>query len=269
MKKLVGLVFALFSMVALASNPSAVMETSMGTIKINLYGDKAPITVSNFIELAQKGFYNGLKFHRVIPKFMIQGGDPKGDGTGGPGFSFQDEFNKDLRHSKAGMLSMANSGPATNGSQFFITVAPTQHLDDKHSIFGEVTEGLDIAIKISEAPTDDTRPKTDITIKKLTINMGNFKLVPVPKVAAEKGLSKEEIEKFTSSTMKKLLVKTGEVQAYGKFKSFTFREGQSKGNMVQGIYSVEYEKTKTVQAMIVGTVIKDKFDMKVFQFSVQ
>jgi cyclophilin family peptidyl-prolyl cis-trans isomerase len=266
MKKLIGLVLALFSVVAVAADPTAVMETSMGTIKIKLFGDKAPVTVSNFIELAQKGFYDGLSFHRVIPKFMIQGGDPKGDGTGGPGYSFQDEFHKDLRHSKAGILSMANSGPATNGSQFFITVAPTPHLDDKHSVFGEVTEGLDIAIKISEAPSNETRPKDAITIKKLTINKGDFKPVSVAK---EKGISEEEVQKLTSAAIKKLLVKTGEVQAYGKFKSFTFKKGMSKGNMVQGIYIVDYEKTKGVQAMVVGTAVKDKFDLKHFQFSVE
>jgi peptidyl-prolyl cis-trans isomerase B (cyclophilin B) len=117
---------------------TATIQTTKGDIKLTLFPDKAPLTVLNFVNLAKKGFYDGLKFHRVIPDFMIQGGCPLGTGTGGPGYRFKDEFAKDLRHDKPGKLSMANAGPNTNGSQFFITHVPTPWLDDKHAIFGAV-----------------------------------------------------------------------------------------------------------------------------------
>jgi peptidyl-prolyl cis-trans isomerase B (cyclophilin B) len=116
----------------------AIMKTNKGDISLKLFADLAPVTVANFVNLAQRGFYNGLKFHRVIKEFMIQGGCPLGTGTGGPGYKFQDEFDDQLKHDKPGMLSMANAGPGTNGSQFFITHVPTPWLDRKHSIFGEV-----------------------------------------------------------------------------------------------------------------------------------
>ena len=116
-------------------------NTAKGPIRVRLFPDKTPVTVANFVNLAQKGFYNGLNFHRVIPDFMIQGGCPKGTGTGGPGYRFEDETRPDLRHDKPGMLSMANAGPGTNGSQFFITHVPTPWLDGKHTVFGEVIEG--------------------------------------------------------------------------------------------------------------------------------
>ncbi len=121
----------------------AVMETSKGTINLKLFADKTPVTVGNFVNLAKRGYYNGLKFHRVIPNFMIQGGCPMGDGRGGPGYKFQDEFVNELRHSKPGILSMANAGPKTNGSQFFITHVDTPWLDGKHTVFGEVVSDAD------------------------------------------------------------------------------------------------------------------------------
>ena len=118
-------------------------NTARGPIRLRLFADKAPVTVANFVNLARKGFYNGLNFHRVIPDFMIQGGCPKGTGTGGPGYRFEDETRPDLRHDKPGVLSMANAGPGTNGSQFFITHGPTPHLDGKHTVFGEVVGSED------------------------------------------------------------------------------------------------------------------------------
>jgi peptidyl-prolyl cis-trans isomerase B (cyclophilin B) len=121
----------------------AVMETSKGKINLRLFAEKTPVTVGNFINLARRGYYNNLNFHRVIPDFMIQGGCPAGDGRGGPGYKFQDEFVKELKHSKPGILSMANAGPGTNGSQFFITHVPTPWLDGKHTVFGEVVSDAD------------------------------------------------------------------------------------------------------------------------------
>ena len=124
-------------------NITAAIETSRGTINLTLFPEKAPITVANFVNLAGRNFYDGLTFHRVIGDFMIQGGCPLGTGTGGPGYRFEDEFDSSLRHNAPGKLSMANSGPGTNGSQFFITHVPTPHLDDAHSIFGEVSSQAD------------------------------------------------------------------------------------------------------------------------------
>ena len=121
----------------------AVIETEKGTIRLRLFAEKAPVTVGNFVNLVRRGYYNNLKFHRVIPDFMIQGGCPAGDGRGGPGYKFQDEFVKELRHDKPGILSMANAGPQTNGSQFFITHAATPWLDGKHTVFGEVASDID------------------------------------------------------------------------------------------------------------------------------
>ena len=128
----------------------AQISTGKGTIKIELYDEKAPKTCENFEKLTQQGYYNGLKFHRVIADFMIQGGCPRGDGTGGPGYTFEDEFHPELRHDGPGVLSMANAGPNTNGSQFFITHLATPHLNDRHSVFGRVVEGQDVVDAIRQ-----------------------------------------------------------------------------------------------------------------------
>jgi peptidyl-prolyl cis-trans isomerase B (cyclophilin B) len=128
----------------------ATIKTNRGTIKLQLHDDKAPKTVANFVKLANDGFYNGLKFHRVIPDFMIQTGCPHGTGTGGPGYQFADEFHPDLKHDGPGVLSMANAGPNTNGSQFFITHVETPWLDGKHSVFGRVIEGQDVVDTIKQ-----------------------------------------------------------------------------------------------------------------------
>lgn len=141
------------------------MKTSKGDIDLTLFPSKAPLTVANFLNLAKKGYYNGLTFHRVIADFMIQGGDPTGTGGGGPGYQFQDEFDSSLKFDKPGILAMANAGPGTNGSQFFITHVPTTWLNGKHTIFGSVTKGQDVVNKIEQGdkidgitvldPTDD------------------------------------------------------------------------------------------------------------------
>ena len=160
-------------------------DTSEGRFTIRLFDKEAPNTVANFVELAegtkpwrdpasgeqrQAPFYDGIVFHRVINGFMIQGGDPLGKGTGGPGYTFADEFHPSLRHDREGILSMANAGPNTNGSQFFITLGPTPHLDRRHSVFGEVTEGIDVVRKIGKVPTGpQDRPRNDVVIRKVTI----------------------------------------------------------------------------------------------------
>ncbi len=138
---------------------AARLKTERGEIVCELHAAQAPMTVENFVNLARSGFYDGTTFHRVIPGFMAQGGDPTGTGRGGPGYSFRDEFAPDLRHDAAGILSMANAGPNTNGSQFFLTLAPTSHLDGRHAVFGRVTEGMDVLRSIRERdPMSDPNP---------------------------------------------------------------------------------------------------------------
>ena len=149
---------------------TAVFETSKGTFEIELYTGKAPITTKNFIDLVEKGFYDGLIFHRVIAGFMLQGGDPEGKGTGGPGYEIEDEFHPDLKHDSEGILSMANSGPNTGGSQFFITLAATPWLDGKHAVFGNVISGLGVVKAIGDVETGfQDKPAEDVVIKKITI----------------------------------------------------------------------------------------------------
>lgn len=163
----------------------AVFNTSEGTFTARLFDKEVPNTVANFVGLAdgskewtdprsgqkvKKPFYNGLIFHRVIDGFMLQGGCPIGQGTGGPGYKFADEFNPKLRHSKPGILSMANSGPNTNGSQFFVTLVPTPHLDNRHSVFGEVVSGMDVVQKIGKTKTGPgDRPVKEVVMKTVTI----------------------------------------------------------------------------------------------------
>ena len=147
----------------------AVFDTARGPVRIELAPDKAPLTVANFVNLAQRGFYDGLAFHRVIDDFMVQGGCPEGSGRGGPGYRFEDETSNGLRHER-GVLSMANAGPNTNGSQFFITLGPTPHLDNRHSVFGEVTEGMDVVRRIGTTPTGrQDRPVKDVVINAVKI----------------------------------------------------------------------------------------------------
>ena len=129
---------------------SAILHTDQGDITVQLFEKQTPRTVNNFVFLAREGFYDGTIFHRVINDFMVQGGDPTGSGRGGPGYRFNDEFNPELRHDKPGILSMANAGPNTNGSQFFLTHVPTPWLDGKHSVFGRITAGMDVLLSIPE-----------------------------------------------------------------------------------------------------------------------
>ncbi len=157
-----------------------VVHTTKGDIEGTLFASKVPMTAANFLNLAKRGFYDGLTFHRVIPDFMIQGGDPLGNGTGGPGYKFGDEFNMNLRHSKPGMFSMANSGPGTNGSQFFITHIATPWLDGKHSVFGEVTKGQDVVNAIAKGDkikSIEVLDSTDALFAKEAANLAKWNAV--------------------------------------------------------------------------------------------
>ena len=148
---------------------TARFKTERGDIVVELYADRAPLTVENFVNLARAGFYDGTTFHRVIKGFMAQGGDPTGTGTGGPGYQFGDEFHPSLRHDGPGVLSMANAGAGTNGSQFFITHSATPHLDNKHSVFGRVTEGMDVVSSLRERdPQRDRNPGDRIDTIEIT-----------------------------------------------------------------------------------------------------
>lgn len=152
------------------ANRHAHFVTSEGEFRLELFEDKAPITTGNFIQLAESGFYNGLIFHRVIDGFMIQGGCPQGSGMGGPGYQIQDEFHPELKHSGPGILSMANAGPNTGGSQFFITLIPTPHLDNRHAIFGQVVEGMDVVSTIGKVRTGaQDRPVDEVVMQSVTI----------------------------------------------------------------------------------------------------
>jgi cyclophilin family peptidyl-prolyl cis-trans isomerase len=175
MKKLCLLIVVLFLMGCMGGkemgNPKAIFETSKGQFTVELFEDKAPKTVQNFVNLTEKGFYDGLTFHRIIKDFMIQGGDPNGDGSGGPGYTIDDEIHPELRHDGPGILSMAKtSAPNTGGSQFFITTVPTPHLDNKHSVFGKVVDGMDIIKNIEgvEVGFGDV-PKVPVIMLKVRI----------------------------------------------------------------------------------------------------
>lgn len=180
MKKLLLLIMLMCSVAvsACGSEPqkeamppaTAVFETNMGNFEVALATDLAPNTCKNFIDLANKGFYNGVIFHRVIDNFMIQGGDPTGTGMGGPGYTIKDEFSSKLLHDGPGVLSMANAGPDTGGSQFFITLRDCPWLDGKHAVFGKVTNGMEVVYRIGKVATDaNDKPLKDVVINKITI----------------------------------------------------------------------------------------------------
>ena len=155
------------------ANRAATFKTNLGTFTIELFEDRAPKTTKNFIDLAEKGFYDGIIFHRVIKDFMIQGGDPTGTGRGGPGYSIPDEFHPELKHAGPGILSMANAGPNTGGSQFFITLEATPWLDGKHAVFGAVTDGMDVVETIGTTSTArGDRPVEDVVMEAVTVTEG-------------------------------------------------------------------------------------------------
>ena len=156
------------------ANRTAHVQTNQGAFSIELFEDRAPKTTKNFIDLAEKGFYDGVIFHRVIEGFMLQGGDPTGTGRGGPGYNIPDEFHPDLKHSEEGMLSMANAGPNTGGSQFFVTLAPTSWLDGKHAIFGKVVEGMEVVRAIGSTPTGPgDQPLQEVVMESVKIQGGD------------------------------------------------------------------------------------------------
>jgi len=235
----------------------AVFETKHGKIRLQLFDDRAPLTCANFVNLAQHGYYDGLTFHRVIKDFMIQGGDPEGTGRGGPGYSFRDELHPELRHDSAGILSMANSGPNTNGSQFFITHKETPHLDDRHSVFGKVIEGQDVVNAVEQGDemikvTIEGDATSLLAAYKDQIAEWNEALAKLPtkeeraaaKKAAEEAerVAKEKIATEIAEYVKKLegeLGKTAEKSESGLY-SFVLQPGTGESPKPTDVVEVHY-----------------------------
>lgn len=250
----------------------AKMTTSHGPIEITLFADKAPKTVSNFVELARKGYYDGVTFHRIVPGFVIQGGDPLGTGAGGPGYCFQDEIVPGLTHSKAGILSMANSGPDTNGSQFFITLAATPHLDRKHTVFGEVTAGMDTVTKIAATKSkelpQDPKAVQKIVIQKVEI-VGDFKPVAFAKVSE---LTSADLEKLLQPRVAELATSIGRsanADRTGKFVKATMEQGRTKCAEAQAIFNLEYEKSAKAKLVIYGRTEGKGFEVSQLQWGIE
>lgn len=239
------------------------ITTNKGVIEGKLFHNEVPRTVSNFVELSRKGFYNGLTFHRVVPNFMIQGGDPKGNGTGGPGYAFADEFVSTLRHSKPGIFSMANSGPDTNGSQFFITVKDTPHLDNRHTVFGEVTSGMDVVNAISTTPITGERPTSEIKMEKVEIIGDWFKPIDFKK---QKEVTELEIKNLSKKPVELLLAKIGEAQGFGKMTQATYTDGMSRGGQAQVRYGATYAKHAGAQLIAILTLKDGAVEVQQFQF---
>lgn len=240
----------------------AKMQTSKGDIEIKLFADKAPHTVANFVELARKGFYDNLTFHRIVPGFVIQGGDPKGNGTGGPGYCFADEFAKELRHTKAGTLSMANSGPNTNGSQFFITLAATPRLDDKHAVFGEVTKGLEIVEEIGKIKNLNGKLSETVTIKKVEVDPA-YQPGTFPKIREP---APDELDKLVQAKARTLLETMGKTLDYGALQKMTLEMAHAKCGESQIAYLADFATTKGAKLLMYGKVAQNGMDVMQVQF---
>lgn len=259
---LVSLLFTNATLPALADDVTAKLHTSLGLIEVRLYADKAPKTVGNFVELARSGFYDGVVIHRVVPGFVIQGGDPKGTGAGGPGYCFDDEIHPELKHAKSGILSMANSGPNTNGSQFFITLAATPSLDGKHSVFGEVTSGMDVVNRIGAAKTKASKPIEDIKFTKVEI-VGSYKSSPITKV---RELSEAELDAALKQPVGELLGSIGQTLGLGKVEAVKLDKGRAKCAEGQATYLVDFAKNRGAKLLVYGRSDDKTFAIKQFQF---
>lgn len=247
---------------ALAAGLSAKLVTTLGDIEVELNAEKAPLTVGNFVELAKKGFYDGTVFHRVVPKFVIQGGDPKGDGTGGPGYCFADEIAPDLKHDRPGILSMANSGPDTNGSQFFVTLAKTPSLDGKHAVFGAVTAGLDVVEKIGALKQEKGKPAEKVTLTKVEIK-GEF---AAPELTRIPELGKDALEKAAATRVRAVLDGLAKGVDLGKVERFALTNGKSRCGETQLTYEVDFAKEKGAKLLVYGFADGKTFLLKQLQF---
>jgi peptidyl-prolyl cis-trans isomerase A (cyclophilin A) len=239
------------------------LTTSVGDLEVRLFADKAPRTVGNFVALARRGFYDGTKVHKIIPGFVIEAGAPRdGEASGGPGYCFDDEINPDLKHDKAGILSMANAGPDTNGSRFLLTLGPAPRLDGQHSVFGEVVKGLDVLSRIGAAKTSGVRPAEPIVISKVTI-VGEF-TGPMPELVRE--YTKEELDKLTSAKVRDLLSSVGRSLGYGKLQRAEIVAARSRCSDSQAEYEADFSGAKGTRLLIYGRASGGGFDVQQFQF---
>lgn len=241
----------------------AEVETTMGKFKIRLFHEQVPRTVSNFIELVKADFYKNLTFHRVIPGFMVQTGDPEGTGQGGPGYTFKDEFHPELRHDRKGMVSMANAGKDSNGSQFFITVGPAPHLDDRHAVFAEVIEGYDVVEKISKVESDGTKPKSEIKMLKISLLADWFKPVAFEKI---KEMSEQEMNQLSQKVAKKIFEQLGATLELGPLAAVEFVEARSRFGTMNISYSASFAKAKDTKLLLLGRPSGKKFEVDRVQF---
>lgn len=234
--------------VAAAADLTAKITTSHGVIETKLYPELAPATVANFVELAKTGFYDGLIFHRVMPGFAVQTGDPTGRGGGGPGYCFADEFGEGLSHDKPGVLSMVNTAPGSNGSQFLITVTPAPVLDRRNPIFGEVTAGLDVVQKIAGVPVEGTRPTVGVKVEKIEI-AGAATLTPPVKIPE---LTLAQLEVKAKPEIARLLGGLGESLRLGKLESFELGSYRSRCSDNQLTVTAAFEKKKEARLLVLG-----------------
>lgn len=247
-----------------AGDLSATLSTSAGIIEIKLLPEAAPKTVSNFVTLAQKGFFDGLIFHRIVPGVLIQTGDPRGNGSGGPGYCFADEFTSGLKHSKAGLVSMANTGAATNGSQFFVTLAAAPHLDQRHTIFAEVTKGMEVVTKIAQSELVGVKPVVDIKINKISI-AGEFKPVAFTK---QRQLSDSELKTKLQTPVRQLLTGVAETLNLGALGDLKFRYVHSKCAESQVAFDASFAKASAAKLLLFGRVHgDDELVIEQFQFT--
>lgn len=259
---LMSLMAAGVSATATANDVTAKLHTTLGLVEVRLYAEKAPKTVGNFVSLARKGFYDGTIFHRVVPAFVVQGGDPLGTGAGGPGYCFDDEFHPDLKHAKAGMLSMANSGANSNGSQFFITLAATPSLDGKHAVFGEVTAGMDVVNKIASAKTKASKPIEDIKVLKVEI-LGVF---TPPVLTTVREFSEAELDAALKKPVESLASGIGQSLNLGKLTALRLEKGRAKCAEGQATYQVDFAKSRGAKLLIYGKSDERTFTVRQFQF---
>lgn len=258
---------ALLVSLTIASNVAmadvqAKITTTKGVIVAKLFDTQVPMTVGNFVTLARQGFYDGTLFHRVVANYLVQGGDPLGTGAGGPGYCFADEIVPELKLAKAGMLAMANTGPQTNGSQFFFTLAPAPNLDGKHTVFGEVVEGLDVLTAIGLAKTKSSKPEDDIKVMKVDI-VGDF---TPPKLEKVRELKDAELEAVLKAPVEDLFEKVGASLGYGKLLGMRFEKGRRKCGEGQVSYVADYASHKGARMLIFGKSTASGFAIQQFQF---
>ena len=251
-----------FSATRAAAEVVAKITLGQGVVTVRLFDDLVPRTVGNFVTLARQGFYDGTLIHRVVPGFVVQGGDPLGTGAGGPGYCFADEIVPSLKHGKAGILSMANSGPNTNGSQFSITLAAAPSLDGKHAVFGEITGGLETIMAIGAVVTKGSRPTVDVKIVNIEIE-GAFTPAPLEKF---KELSDKELEAVLLEPVHSLFSKVGASLALGKLGKVTFEKGRTKCGAGQASFVADYSARKGAKMLVYGKTQEQGFEIQQFQF---